>query len=132
MRRKNYWPFGGFEPGGAADEVTDGPTDKVVAGIDVGVPLTVGVVILFYPFESICEKYLDLYKDYDSTFYSPSQIFPFSDFSFLSKNCCFKLRLLTFRIRPLCTTKSAVSAWNKNQSSCLLKECNNLSNGLYV
>ena len=50
---KVYWPFVGFEPRGAADEVTDGPTDKVVAGIEVGVPLTVGVVILFYPFESI-------------------------------------------------------------------------------
>ena len=74
---KVYWPFGGFEPRVAADEVIDGPTDKVVAGIEVGVPLPVGVVILFYPFESICEKLLDLYKDYDSTFYSP-----FRDISF--------------------------------------------------
>ena len=38
-------PFGAFEPGGAADEVTTGPTDEVVTGIEVGVPPPVGVAI---------------------------------------------------------------------------------------
>ena len=77
MRPKNYWPFGGFEPGGAADEVTDGPTDKVVAGIEVGVPLPVGVVMLFYPFESICENYSGPLQRLRLYF-----LLPFTDISF--------------------------------------------------
>ena len=91
MRPKNYWPFGGFEPGGAADEVTDGPTDKVVAGIEVGVPLPVGVVILFYPFESICEKLFWTFTKTTTLLFTPLHRY----FLFLTFLFCRKIAVLS-------------------------------------
>ena len=73
MFPKVYRPFGGFEPGGATDEVTD----EVIAGIEDGVPLSDGVVILFYPFESICENYSGPLQRLRLYF-----LLPFTDISF--------------------------------------------------